>query len=227
MELSFVATQGKRVYQEFSTDNNVSQLRPIPNKPIWRGWDFGYHHPACVWAQPTPDDKLHVLAELMGEDTTIDQFAQDVKKISNHFFLGYKFQDAGDPAVRQVSDKSERTTADILRLHGIRIQSRPTQIKDGVNLIRRMLRPDRNGHVTLVLDNKCEVMIDAFLGGYVRREVSGVVMDEPQKDGYYEHIMDALRYMCVILYDVRTGHRLKIGRPYVRRRPTADPVTGY
>lgn len=223
MELDFISTQGRRVYPEFTLENNVADLKPVSCGRIWRGWDFGYHHPICVWAQRTEKGALHVLAELMGEDIVIDQFAKQVVEISNALFPGTVFFDAGDPACRQVNDKSQRTTADILRiLYGIRIQSRVTRVHDGVHLIRAMALPRPDGFIRLKVNKTCENIIDAFIGGYVRDD-----FDEPVKDHYYEHLMDALRYLVVILFDLRTGDPMKARYPFARERETASKLTGY
>jgi hypothetical protein len=222
MELSFTSTQGKRVYPEFRIDNNVIQLKHDPYRPIWRGWDFGYHHPVCVWAQVTKEGTLNVLGELIGEDIIIEDFARKVKELSNKAFPGCKFLDAGDPAVRQKTDKGKRTTADILRALGIRVQSRPTKIEDGVNLIRSLCKPRPDGFIGFKVNDTCETMIDGFVGGYIRND-----NNDPIKDGYYDHVMDAIRYLCVILFDVRTAKPIHYNGSWVTKRPTASEVTGY
>lgn len=222
MELNFTSTEGKRVYPEFRLDTNVAELRPIPHRPIWRGWDFGYGHPACVWSQVDSKGTLNVLAELIGEDTIIQDFADEVLTLSDKYFPGYKFYDAGDPAVRQKSDKSEKTSADILRAAGIRIQTRPTRINDGVNLIRAMCRKDKNGFVGFKVNSTCETIIDGFLGGYTRDD-----NNEPKKDGFYDHCLDALRYLCVILFNIKSGQLYSTPSIYVQARPTASEHTGY
>ena len=222
MELSFIASAGKRVYPEFTIAENITELKYDPYRPIWRGWDFGYHHPVCIWAQVQASGALHVFGELLGEDIIIEDFARKVKEISKKVFPGAKFMDAGDPAVRQVTDKSERTTADILRAAGIRIQSRKTPIHDGIHLIRAMCQPRPDGFVRLKVDKSCDRLIEAFLGGYIRDD-----KNKPVKDQFYDHVCDALRYMVVIAYDIRTGNPFRRKRSWSKKRKTASDVTGY
>jgi len=124
--------------------------------------------------------------------------------------------------VRQVNDKSERTSAEILASLDIIIQTRKIRPKDRVNLIRTMCREKEDGFIALKIDNGCQLITDAFLGGYVRND-----KDEPVKDGYYDHLMDALQYLLINLYDIRTGDRLQNYVPYYRPRPTASDITGY
>lgn len=222
MELDFTKASGRRVYPEFKTELHVSRLSPIPYRDIWRGWDFGYHHPACVWLQVTDDDRLHILAELLGSEVILQNFAEQVTALSKKLFLGWDFKDAGDPAVRARSDKNERTSADILRFMGIRIQSKPMLVKDGINLIRSLLSPRADGFVKVKLDEKCSILTEGFLGGYQRDEE-----DEPIKDNYYEHMFDALRYALTIIYDPRNQRAIRPQYAFVKQRKTADEVSGY
>ena len=224
MELDFTKASGKRVYPEFKSELHISSLKPTPHKDIWRGWDFGYHHPAVVWGQVDSSDRLNIFCELLGEETVINKFADDVLRISDKMFPGYSFKDAGDPAVKQKTDKNERTTADILRQKGINIQSRFTQIKDGVNLIRNLLLPKPDGFIKFKVDEKCTLIVDGFLGGYTRKDNGE---DEPEKDGYYEHLFDALRYMIVVLYNAKTFSSFLPSLLYFKKRKTASLVTGY
>jgi hypothetical protein len=222
MELDFTKAVGRRVYPEFKQELHIYELKPIPNREIWRGWDFGYHHPACVWAQVDLEDRLCVLVELMGEEVVINKFAEQVIEISKKLFYGYDFKDAGDPAVRAKSDKSERTTADILRSYGIRIQTRPMLVRERINLLRNLLLPRPDGSPRFKIDKNCQILIDGFLGGYSRNEE-----DNPDKDGYYEHLMDALGYLVAVLYNPKTFERYRPAPIWVRPRPTAEAVTGY
>lgn len=222
MELDFTKASGRRVYPEFKTELHVSKLSPIPYRDIWRGWDFGYHHPACVWMQVADNDRLHILAELLGTEIILQNFADNVNALSKKLFPGFDYKDAGDPAVRARSDKNERTSADILRYNGIRIQSRPMLVKDGINLIRSLLTPTADGFVKIKVDETCTTLLEGFLGGYQRDEE-----DEPIKDNYYEHLFDALRYAITIIYDPRNQRVVRPQYAFSKSRKTADAVTGY
>lgn len=222
MELDFTKASGRRVYPDFKTELHVSKLSPIPYRDIWRGWDFGYHHPACVWLQVTDEDRLHILAELMGSEIILQNFADEVKALSKKLFPGWDFKDAGDPAVRARSDKNERTSADILRFNDIRIQSRPMLIKDGINLIRSLCTQRADGFVKMKVDENCSILLEGFLGGYQRDEE-----DEPIKDNYYEHMFDALRYAVTIIYDPRSQRAIRPQYAMKKDRKTADMISGY
>lgn len=223
MELDFTKASGKRMYVEFTTELHISELTPIPLTTIWRGWDFGYGSPACVWAQVTPEGRLHLLGEVMGKETIINVFAVEVDKLSKKLFPGFSFKDAGDPAGAFKSDKSARTSIDIVRkLIGARIQSRRLNVKQGINIIRNLIHPRDDGFVRLKVDPKCKILIDGFLGGYTRDDD-----DDPIKDGYFDHLMDCVRYLASAVFNERTYNVVKPSHPFARSRPTASAVVGY
>ena len=224
MELDFSRSSGKRVYPEFRSDLHVTTLDPIPFRDIYRGWDFGYRHPFCVFFQIDEKGSPLVLNELMGTDIVINKFAEQVLEMSDKLYAGYTFKDAGDPAVRAKSDKNEKTTADILRGFGIRIQSRPSKVKDGINLVRNLLLPKYDGAARIKFDTKCHILIDGFLGGYVRSESDE---ESPEKDGFYEHGQDALRYGLLVLFNTKTYEVIRPARVVFKKRLTADASTGY
>jgi hypothetical protein len=64
-----------------------------------------------------------------------------------------------------------------------------------------LLRFDRQG---------CPLLIDAISGGYAMDERT----DEPKKDGYYDHLVDALRYACVGGGASQSGGSKFAGRPF-------------
>lgn len=221
-ELDFTKASGKRVYPEFKSEVHIKSLQSIPYRTIWRGWDFGYHHPACIWAQVDENGYPNILAELLGEEIVINDFAKQVKAMSTKLFPGYDFLDAGDPAVRAKSDKSEKTSADILRGMDIRIQTRNTLVKDGINTIRNLLLPLPDGTSKMKIDKNCKLLIDGFLGGYTRDD-----NDEPEKDGYYEHLFDALRYLVSVVFNPKTYTVVKHSFPYAKVRKTVHEYAGY
>lgn len=68
----WTSSEGRVFYPE-AVDWDATLIRKIPGAisglPIIRGWDFGYHHPACVWLQYDPaQHHVWVLNELMPED---------------------------------------------------------------------------------------------------------------------------------------------------------------
>ena len=225
-EIDFSSNVGCKAYPGFRRDIHSHHLKAIPHREVWRGWDFGFGHPACVWAQVNDNGRLNVLRELLGVNVTIDKFAQQVLDISaKEFISAGRFRDAGDPACRHRNDKSERTTADILRSMGIKIESRPTLVKDGITLIRRLLLTQGDVGSKLAVDERyCPILTEGFAGGYVLEDPNDLV---PKKDGFYDHLQDAQRYLCVILFDMVKASLVQHQSAYTPDRDTASKVTGY
>lgn len=51
----------------------------------------------------------------------------------------------------------------------------------------------------MLLDPRCQMLIEAFTGGYHRKVVGSRTLDEPDKNEY-SHLMDCLAYICAKLY---------------------------
>lgn len=179
----------KRVLHEVS----MGYLR---GQTVFRGWDFGFVHPACVWAQFDGSGQLGIRRELLGEDETIDKFGARVVEISGADFPGATFRDYGDPAGAQRNDRSERTSIQILKdLFGIKVKTRPSEIKQGIDLIRVHLLARSDGRPGIVVDpGACPLLSYGFARAYIRDEKDP---EKPFKDGYYDHLFDALRYMGI------------------------------
>lgn len=202
MELSFSGFAGKRVYGLFERVTHVRDVAytPSQSKVIYRGWDFGYHYPACVWMTKDDRDRYIVLRELLGRDITIDRFARQVLDISAAEFGSAIYRDFCDPAGAQTKDvvtaNSEKCSVDVLRGMGLSPEFRPTNIIDGLEQVRQLLGIRADGNTGLIVSSRCTDLIDGFLGGYHYPD-KDVPSELPDKDGFYDHLMDAMRYIVV------------------------------
>jgi hypothetical protein len=219
-ELDFTKQIGRRAYPFFQKFH-IKELQHNPYKHILRGWDFGYHHPACVFAQVNDKDQLLVLREIIGTNQTLVEFAKSVRAISKEHY-STKFDDYCDPSGRAKSDKNERTSVDILRTFGIRCRMKDTSVINGLNLIRQLLLKRDDGEHGFYIDPGCTNLIDGFFGGYSLKENS----EDPDKDGWYEHLFDALRYTAVNVFDERHFSPVRPVFPWAKKRDV-DDVTGY
>lgn len=94
-----------------------------------------------------------------------------------------------DTATRILNDK-----------FGINVRSRRTLVKDGLDLIRRLLDRNEDGQPSLVINkDRCKILAEGFLGGYAcsKDRDGNIIKDQPVEDGYFEHTQDALRYALV------------------------------
>lgn len=199
--LDFSSWAGKAVYAGFN-ESHVQPVWPDPNFPVLRGWDFGFHHPACVWSQS--HGGFWVVGEVMGQDQTLDSFVKDVVLPYQAVLFPegpseWKFIDYGDIAGKQITDKSDFTSFAILSNYGIFPIGKKTAIEQGLTLIRQKIVS-----AELQVHPRCRILVEGFKGGYRYPEPSVAIPDPlfPMKDGFYDHLMDALRYVVVCNYDL-------------------------
>ena len=188
---------GQPVYREFSWPIHVRRdliQKRNDHAVVIRFWDFGYNHPACVFAQLDEYGRLLCFAEVLGDKEEATPFASRVLARSSILFPhNVNFIDYGDPAVTQKKDTG--STLMELRKLGITMQYRTSKIEEGVNLIRRMLEQLVRGEPIIQLDAVgCPILARALAGGY-HLDKAGL---KPVKDGFYEHVADAFRYGCLL-----------------------------
>lgn len=212
MEIDFTAYAGEPVYSQFDSNTSTKPTRYNPHIPLWRGWDFGYRHPACVWAQLWPDNTLVYLHELY---PTLDrdqlaglsthQFAKMVIEQTNRLFpealepANAGIEDFCDPAGNQKKENSEFSAIEILNQFGIDPEWSVVGRKNRINYLREYIERGSkfriNPHCTLGI----KAISSAYRypeenAGQVDREMpdlSKKVQEEP-----YVHLMDALEYIA-------------------------------
>jgi hypothetical protein len=197
---------GKPYYQGFKEFVHTGLFDWIPSKEIILGWDFGYHHPACLITQIDQQDHWIWLREIIGNEITIDLFAEQVKAVINEYYPNAQMINFGDPACMQVNDKSPFTSWQILKSKGFNVRFKQSQYTLRKEIIEQKLSTLINGMPTVMLDMRfCKTSIDGFLGGYHYPEFKNGQsftdkFELPVKDGYYEHIMNAGEYIAVNMF---------------------------
>lgn len=197
---------GTPFYTGFNERFHKRRLTVNKYKPLLLGWDYGFRHPACAITQLDAPGRWGILREIMGADETIDKFADKVKGYLNIYFPNYPARSYGDPAGKQVSDKNEQTSEDILRSKGFNVISKPSTYRERKEIIEKNLSTIISGFPALMVDPSCKTIIDGFLGGYhypmIRegQEFRAIKTEIPYKDGYYEHLMNALEYIAVNVF---------------------------
>lgn len=194
-EINRTVSSGKRVFPEFNKDTHTCDLDFNRIRILYRGWDYGFHHPGVVFFQFDDQGRCLVLDEILGKEETAHEFIGRVAQYTFDNYKGAKCLDYGDPAGEQTTDKGPKTTVQIARDFGIRIKSKKRSIAYGIELISELLKLRTDKQPALLIDHKCELLNSAFLGGYAwKKDRFGNYLEEPNKDGYYDHLMDAFRY---------------------------------
>ena len=202
-----LSTQGEPVYGKvFKRRIHVAEVAAIPTAPLMESWDFGHKHPAVLWSQLGPDGSWHILGELMGDESYIEDFAPQVIAVRKQLFpeVGEVWS-CCDPAGADHNSHGLRFSAiDVLRDFGIY----PRFIKGSNSLSQRdwaiqqtaryMLRLTKRGPA-LVVHPRCVITIDGFEAGYVYDDRHVALQTtpnirRPKKDGYYDHLQNNVEY---------------------------------
>ena len=193
---------GKPVYPEYSDRVHVASDSIEPNRmlPLLLGWDFGLT-PACIIGQMSAHGQLLILEELIGEDMSVRQFADEVVKptILNKYG-GMRLVSRGDPAGVARGQNNGRTCYQELLEVGL--HSEPADTNDFLprrESVAFFLNRMAGGEPGFLLSPECRVLRKGFLGGYryERLKVAGErYRDRPVKDKF-SHPHDALQYLCL------------------------------
>jgi len=196
------------VFNEFDPAVHVQPVDYDPNLPLYRAIDFGFVNPfVCLWIQVDDAGVVCVIDEYVRSRATIDVHAVEIRnrtpvdeeKVAATFC---------DPAGKSVNDVTGTSAVRELRALGIVVRFKPSGILEGVELIRRAIRSG-DGKTSLIISPKCPRLIEA-LECYHYPESANAPCELPQKDGIYDHPIDALRYFFI-------NHARSDGRMVMRR----------
>jgi hypothetical protein len=193
---------GKPVYPEYNDSVHVAdcEIKPSPLMPIYLGWDFGLT-PACIIGQLNAKGQLMILDELVGEDMSVRQFADEVvRPLLMNKYSGFKRISHGDPAGTSRAQANARTC--FQELLEVGIASEPAETNDFLprrESVAFFLNRMAGGEPGFILSPACRTLRKGFIGGYryERLKVAGErYRDRPVKDKF-SHPHDALQYLCL------------------------------
>lgn len=198
---------GEAVWKSFRRDLHVARevLRPVRGHQLWIAMDFG-RSPAVLIAQNI-NDRISVLEEIIGFNTSATLFAPVVKRHIEQKYAGFDFQAFGDPKGNDRSQSDERSAIDIWRANGIHVKPAPVKMNNleiRLSAVDSVLTSLSDGRPRLQVSPSCRTLIAACEGAYhyARRRDRSEIKVEPEKDKY-SHIADALQYLCVSLGEGR------------------------
>lgn len=191
---------GQPVFPEFRHSLHVGDLgKPQPGQMI-RGWDFGRRRPAVVWAQAHAG-KVNRYACDLGENKHLEVYTRHILEKSSLLFPhATSWIDFVDSHGTQLKDTSDKTSIDILRSFGLRPRYRDVGIDTGLSLMSKGLCTLVDGRPRSMYDRVgCSLLIEGYAGGYSydMPRPGHAAKEKPVADGFYEHLMDADRYIEV------------------------------
>lgn len=169
----------------------------------------------CIISQVDSKGRWCILDCIMGKDQLIDDFGNQIKEHINMKYKGYSVTCYGDPAGNQESDKSKKTSVQILDDVGFSVFSIPSNRSDTnyyarKKIIEGKLKKLIDGLPELIINDtpRNNIIIEAFEGGYHYPEANrhGLIMDKPVQDGYYEHPINCLDYIAVNIFSPVPQH---------------------
>ena len=166
----------------------------------------------------------------MGNDITLQNFIPEVNRLLATYYPNAETIHYGDPACMQVNDKSEYTSYQILLQHKIQMGIKQSTYRERKEIIENKLGTMINGKPSIMVDGRyCRTCEEGFLGGYHYPErkpeqQNSPVFEQPYKDGFYEHVINAAEYIAVNMFSaVRQGMRPKNG-PSQRQVESRDNI---
>ncbi len=147
--------------------------------------------------------RLRVIAEYVARERAISDHAREIAARDP----GPVVRTFGDPAGWQRSDVTGTGPCQELARLGIRVRTPRAGILEGVELVRRLLKPRpvrgldpfRGGAGGLVIDPSCRWLTRAFQEYHWNESSEGRRSERPAKDGA-DHPIDALRYLVTGLF---------------------------
>lgn len=176
------------IYPQPDDDQLFIQPFTVPDEwPCYSAHDYGWNAPTTgVWGRLSPDDILYIVAEYEANEKTIDDH------ISKWNRSGLLYVDGayGDPANPEVWQRA----ADL----GYPVWKANNDIAAGINAVY-----DRMVTGRLKIFRTCKALKEhrSTYRWAVNPKDEEQLLDKPAKPQTAEHLMDALRYLCMSLVD--------------------------
>ena len=197
--------EGRPVYECYDPDFHNATILDDPALPILRGVDFGYNHPAVVWAQYTRDGRLLVLREFCPESMARHELVREVEALQQSWWPNRhvsSYRDFGDIAGEQANSTGINDIEFWENYFSTSIESRKARISEGLNVIRKLMTSTKKIGGAIVplfqVDPECERLCEALGGAYYYEMDKKDDKEVPVGKGYRD-VADALRYIAQLV----------------------------
>ena len=182
------------VFGEFDASVHVGPVEYDRNLPLYRAIDFGFVNPfVCLWIQVDAVGCVRVIDEYYKSRSPVSVHAEQIKKMTPcaEERVAETFC---DPAGAGVNDVTGTSSVRELKLLGIKMRYRKSRILEGIELVRRAIKAG-DGSRKLIISPRCQRLIEAMECYHYPDNKADCEL--PDKDGVYDHPIDALRYFFV------------------------------
>jgi phage terminase large subunit len=197
----------------------------FPGQTLLRGWDFGFNHPAVSFRLVDSLNRMNIAHVIMGEKVDLPEFVPRIIS-STHTIFGsqVQIQDFGDPRGHDKGQNGKGSCFEVLQDFGIHAtgeRGSRDYLEEGIRHVKREFSTLIESVPMLTIDPSCRLIRTAYFGRYVRDEDGN-----PKKDGYYEHVADADRY---ISHHHRNNNAIQVAMQKRRsdRAARISNATGY
>jgi len=200
-EIDWTSTTGLPFYQLFYekyVEDRAYFIRPQEPPPsgamIYRGFDFGFRKPACLWVWQSADGICRVLREFCPENIDVFEFRDAVRYLSGEIALddktfhnkpravtcinslwehpffpkGTSYQSFCGIEAKHVSsitgDHGELNDFEVFEAGSIPLQIVNQRVSAGTYIIRRLMKGSAAGTM-LQVDPRCNTLISGLAGG--------------------------------------------------------------
>ena len=184
-----------RIYYSFERVHNVRKYELTQPDVVYVGMDFNIDPMSAVVATRA-GDTLHIIDEVRIFGSNTQEMCDELKQR----FPNTKIWVYPDPAGNQrKTSAGGQTDVTILRNAGfvVKVPHSHTPVRDRINAVNSRLC-DSTGVRHLYVDPKCKYTIDGL-----ERQVYKEGTSQPDKDGGWDHMNDAIGYMVDYQFPVR------------------------
>ena len=209
--------EGDGIYSYYFSDRHIATdiNLSIPDLGFYynfyAGIDFGVRRSAYVLLAEDKFGRLIVVDELIGENEPTAVFIENVvDRLKQKFNLRTRdIEFWGDPAGqnREIFDGRSLINK-IEEIFKIQINTRKTPQFQSIEVIKDLLEKEIKDIPILRVHQNCHLCIQGFLSEF-KYDSNGKLL----KDGYFEHIHDALRYVVYAWYVQNKFRSFKIKTP--------------
>jgi hypothetical protein len=155
--------------------------------------------------------RLIIIDELLGENISTLQFIDIVRRrLREKWKLDpMQVEWYGDIAGRQASQSDGISIINRIRQeYNINVITNKVPVLDSVGLIRELLDKDIRNQKALQVSSDAPISMAGFLGEFKMDDTG-----RPIKDGYYDHIHDAIRYVVWGVARQKKNNKFKVITP--------------
>ena len=212
---SFTSMSGI-VYESFRRDTHVGDYPYEPSRPTYCSMDFGYRLPAVLWFQTWTDtdglEHINIIDEIVHErNIKTESLARRMLQKKYHVIRYY-----ADPAGGQVQSQTGMGDIELMRQYGIYCRyprdKASRSISTGIDHVRSFFE-NVDGIHRIHIDKRCKGLIeDLEAYRYELDKDNKPLKENPLKDGYSDHSMDALRMGIVTHFPIRNMQMKVVSR---------------